>query len=312
MPDVSKLTIGSSTYDIKDTVARNAINSKFSYVVSTDAATTPKDVTWTSGTTTITGTLVASASTQYKIYMVPSSNGTNDIYDEYITVNSSGTTYVWEKIGNTDVDLSNYSVKSHTHTIGTATIKVPTANSVSFNYAKTTSVAGSVASQSAAVTVTGNTTTAVTLSTAATSSTGAVKYIESITAGTNISYATGVNTASIPTAVSSTTATISYANETITFPSTVTTGLSTTAGTVATGLKELVTTNNLVTGTGTTKYLTAAPANNAAASYSGSASVASMAISGVTIGTQSVSTSGTFTTANQTVATASSTGTASS
>ena len=39
------------------------------------------------------------------IYLVGHTHGTNDIYDEYIDTNQSGS---WEKIGNTDVDLSDY------------------------------------------------------------------------------------------------------------------------------------------------------------------------------------------------------------
>lgn len=110
MADISKITLPTgSTYDIKDAVAREAIAGmvSFDYVKSTNAATTPKDVQWNNGSTTITGTLVASSSTVGKIYLVPSTNGTNDVYDEYITVNTTGTTYIWEMLGNTDVHLSD-------------------------------------------------------------------------------------------------------------------------------------------------------------------------------------------------------------
>lgn len=52
----------------------------------------------------------ASASTMGKIYLKAHSHGTGDGYDEYITLESGSTTktYSWEKIGNTDIDLSNY------------------------------------------------------------------------------------------------------------------------------------------------------------------------------------------------------------
>lgn len=83
----------------------------FEYIVSTDAATTPKGIVWYNGTTKITGTLEASSSTEYKIYLVPckhTAEETQKGYDEYLTV-KSGSTYSWELIGNTqDVDLSNY------------------------------------------------------------------------------------------------------------------------------------------------------------------------------------------------------------
>lgn len=84
---------------------------QFKYIVSTNAATTPKGVTWYSGTTLITGTLVPSSTTEYVIYLVPcvhTSGGTQKGYDEYLTI-KSGTVYSWEIIGNTqDLDLSGY------------------------------------------------------------------------------------------------------------------------------------------------------------------------------------------------------------
>lgn len=42
-----------------------------------------------------------------KIYLVYHSHGTKDIYDEYMYLNSA-----WEKIGNTDIDLTNYWTKT--------------------------------------------------------------------------------------------------------------------------------------------------------------------------------------------------------
>jgi len=110
MADISKITLPSgTTYNLKDAEARAAIANlnSFEYIVCTEAANTPENVTWAKGSITITGTLVASASTKSKIYLVPSTNGTRDIYDEYITVNSSGSTYVWEMFGNTDVHMSD-------------------------------------------------------------------------------------------------------------------------------------------------------------------------------------------------------------
>lgn len=44
------------------------------------------------------------------IYLVPHTHGVKDIYDEYIYVNGS-----FEKIGNTDIDLSSYALVNHTH-----------------------------------------------------------------------------------------------------------------------------------------------------------------------------------------------------
>lgn len=56
----------------------------------------------------------ASASTMYAIYLVPDKHSdVGDNYDEYITLDNDGE-YSWEKIGNTDVDLSGYVPTSRT------------------------------------------------------------------------------------------------------------------------------------------------------------------------------------------------------
>lgn len=74
----------------------------------------------------------ASTDTLGKIYLVPCNQhdpstivnpSVKDIFDEYVTVSSTTTpvVYTWEKIGNTDVNLNNYALTSHTHiVIGTA------------------------------------------------------------------------------------------------------------------------------------------------------------------------------------------------
>ena len=84
---------------------------QFKYVVSTSAATTPAGIVWYDGATKVTGTLVASASTEYTIYLVPCKHSAaqeQDGYDEYLTV-KSGSAYSWEILGNTrDIDLSGY------------------------------------------------------------------------------------------------------------------------------------------------------------------------------------------------------------
>ena len=46
-----------------------------------------------------------SASTQKGIYLIADNHGNGDSYDEYVTV-KSGNAYSWEKIGNTDIDIS--------------------------------------------------------------------------------------------------------------------------------------------------------------------------------------------------------------
>lgn len=57
-----------------------------------------------------------SASTMYKIYLIPASDSAdNNVKDEYITIESSGS-YSWEKIGSTSVDLSAYSTTAQMNT----------------------------------------------------------------------------------------------------------------------------------------------------------------------------------------------------
>ena len=52
-------------------------------------------------------TLPAENISNHTIYLVPKTGETNDVYDEYIYVNDA-----WEMIGNTQIDLSNYALKS--------------------------------------------------------------------------------------------------------------------------------------------------------------------------------------------------------
>ena len=108
---ISQVTIpDGSTYKIKDSSAWNKIGDLYSII--------------TQGAlelVVVTSLGTASADTMGKLYLTlhnahdPSQN---DIYDEYVTVDkgtSANPRYVWEKIGNTDVNLSNYAQLSHTH-----------------------------------------------------------------------------------------------------------------------------------------------------------------------------------------------------
>lgn len=94
-----------------NTAISNAIAgvNQFNVVKSSSAANTPKGVVWrVDSTNSITGTLEASAADKHTIYYVPSVNGTDDSYDEYMALATGSNTYAWEKIGNTDIDLSGY------------------------------------------------------------------------------------------------------------------------------------------------------------------------------------------------------------
>lgn len=104
------------------------IANRFTYVLSNSAATTPNATKY--GTTQ--GTLAPSATTEYKIYLVShtheNSTTEKDVYDEWITV-KNGSTYAWEKIGNTDmtIDVAGIisDIANHTFTPG-GTVSKPT------------------------------------------------------------------------------------------------------------------------------------------------------------------------------------------
>lgn len=71
-------------------------------------ANIPSGVTVTYGGTSYTGTLAASASTANKTYLV--GTGTTDNYNRYVT-QLNGSTYSWQNIGSTEIDLSDYATK---------------------------------------------------------------------------------------------------------------------------------------------------------------------------------------------------------
>ena len=111
MADLEQITLPSGTiYDLVDAGARALIAAlnNWEYVLSVDAATTPYGVEWDDSGTTITGTLVASSTTKYKIYLVPGEDGSgNNVYDEYVTIEPTTGNYDWELLGSTAIDLSN-------------------------------------------------------------------------------------------------------------------------------------------------------------------------------------------------------------
>lgn len=97
-------------YGIYDYEARRAIESivgGLTFVKSTDAASTPQGVVWDNGGTAVTGTLIASANTADKIYLVPATTTSGkDVFAEYITVLDGGN-YSWEKLGDTEIDFDS-------------------------------------------------------------------------------------------------------------------------------------------------------------------------------------------------------------
>lgn len=100
--EISKITLpNGTTYDICDSIAREQLSHSLELVI---VETLP----------------TAAAGTMGKIYLVPSTQEAQDnIYDEYVTVRTgtSTYTYTWEKIGTTRTELSDYSLKTHKHSV---------------------------------------------------------------------------------------------------------------------------------------------------------------------------------------------------
>ena len=140
MPYISKIQLPGSSepYLIKDKEARdmiaggvsfNIVWTLFDYASSSQPtaaklATIPHgvEVYYNNGAGHATGSLVASADTKGTFYLVYSKThvGTLDAFDEYATIQNN-TTYYWEKIGDTQIDLSNV-VTDVTLTKGTAVV----------------------------------------------------------------------------------------------------------------------------------------------------------------------------------------------
>ena len=104
---ISKVTLGDVTYDLKDAEAR------------ADLLTLKNIAAGGVQIVVVDNLPTASKDTVGKIYFIPHAHGEKDIYDEYLTIigTDKPTTYSWEKIGNTDIDLSGYAKNKHTHTV---------------------------------------------------------------------------------------------------------------------------------------------------------------------------------------------------
>ena len=145
MANLSKIKIGDVVYDLKDAQARADLTTLIgSHALAAlgAAAWLGADAEVTAGATGVATTAAvksyvdaqvgaihnfdvrvyttlptASADTMYILALVADSHATGDVYDEFITVRSGSDpsyTYVWEKIGNTDIDLSDYVQKTTT------------------------------------------------------------------------------------------------------------------------------------------------------------------------------------------------------
>lgn len=171
MADISKITLPSgNTYDIKDAVARQAIAGGMSKIIAWNGISTPvvanipAGVVVTYNGTNYTGTLAASDADVTGFYFVYSSTQeeSHDIYDEY-TVVGSGSSKAWEKIGDTQLDLSDLGNLAYKDTValskgsgdvvlGEATTFTNSSSAVSFSGGTTDKVLGSGATFTTTVT----------------------------------------------------------------------------------------------------------------------------------------------------------------
>ena len=139
MADISQIKLPSgSVYNIKDTVARQMLAS-LSVTVAWDgtaapvASAIPAGVKVTYNGNVTTGTLAATSTnaSPRSFYLIKSSSTPSDdnldIYDEYVIVkpSTSSSTWFWEKIGDTKINLSNILTnvvleQDSTNVIGTA------------------------------------------------------------------------------------------------------------------------------------------------------------------------------------------------
>lgn len=123
---VSGITNGSYKVPTANAVynyVTNQLSNRWAYVISeADQSKIPNGAVYKSGNTTITGTLPANADTEYKIFLVlhehDTAHGPADAYDEWITVKDGNGNYSWEKIGNTDIDVSDIAASISSSIIG--------------------------------------------------------------------------------------------------------------------------------------------------------------------------------------------------
>jgi len=152
MADISKITLPSgTTYDIKDSVARQAIAGGVSFIIAWDGESTPvvadipKGVVVYYSNTQYVGTLEPTDANPGSFYLVRTGTGSAgaDIFDEYVVIeNGDGTRAAeptpdgkfWEKIGSPTINLSglvtgvtlNQQTKSFIGADATFTITQPT------------------------------------------------------------------------------------------------------------------------------------------------------------------------------------------
>ena len=115
MAEISKITLPSgNTYDLKDAVARQMISGGISFIIAWDGISEPLTSDIPEGVQVLyqeqyyTGDLAASDAQPGAFYLVCTATpeDANDVFDEYVPVDFGGSK-VWEKIGDTQLDLTD-------------------------------------------------------------------------------------------------------------------------------------------------------------------------------------------------------------
>lgn len=119
MPEISQIKLPSGNiYTLKDTVAREMAAGGMSFIIAWNGTSTPvvanipAGVVVTYNGTSYTGTLAVTAAQGNAFYLIKSATAveSTDVYDEYTVIKpdtSDSTTWFWEKIGDTQLDLSD-------------------------------------------------------------------------------------------------------------------------------------------------------------------------------------------------------------
>lgn len=115
MAEISKITLPSgNTYDLKDAVARQMISGGISFIIAWDGISEPLTSDIPEGVQVLyqgqyyTGEFPASNAQPGAFYLVSSATleDAKDVFDEYVPVEFGGSK-IWEKIGDTQIDLTN-------------------------------------------------------------------------------------------------------------------------------------------------------------------------------------------------------------
>lgn len=94
---IKQVKVGTLTYDIEASLLNGSTKDQIINTAIAGAQTSRFEVV---------SSITAANAKQNIIYLVPSENGDNDVYDEYVLINNA-----LEKIGSTDIDLSGYAKK---------------------------------------------------------------------------------------------------------------------------------------------------------------------------------------------------------